>query len=127
MSNPRDILIIEDSTDITYFMSEALQEDGYIVRSAYNSEQGLHQIELSRPALVLLNPHMPGITATEFLDRLYSTASPCVPVVIMTTNKDAANYLAIPRNATYLFKPFDLDTLLACINRFAPPPRAPQA
>jgi DNA-binding response OmpR family regulator len=127
MSNPRDILIIEDSADVMYFMSEALQEDGHIVRSAYNSEQGLHQIEFSPPALVLLNLHMPGITATEFLERLHSTASPCMPVVIMTTNKVAAHYLAIPCNGTYLVKPFDLETLLACVHRFVPPPRAPQA
>jgi CheY-like chemotaxis protein len=121
MPIPRDILIVEDDTAIVDFMTEALTEEGYTVRSAYHGEQGLTEIELTPPALVLLDIHMPGIAATEFLERLHSNGFPPIPIVIMTADQQASDYLSTQYNVTYLLKPFDLDALLNCAAKFVPP------
>lgn len=120
MSTPRDILIIDDEVAIVDFMTEALQEEGYTVHSASNGEQGLSEIAIARPAVVLLDMHMPGITTTEFLDRLCPHGH--VPIVIMTADTRAANSLSTQHDLTYLMKPFDLDALVECVAKFVPPP-----
>jgi len=120
MSTPRDILIIDDEVAIIDFMTEALQEEGYTVRSATNGEQGLSEIESAPPAVVLLDMHMPGIPTTEFLDRLCPHHH--TPIVIMTADTRAADALSIEHDLTYLMKPFDLDALMECVAKFVPPP-----
>jgi two-component system response regulator GlrR len=120
MSIPKDILIIDDEIAIVDFMMEALQEEGYTVRSAHNGEQGLSEIAIARPAVVLLDMHMPGITTTEFLDRLCPHDH--IPIVIMTADARAADSLSTQHDLTYLTKPFDLDALMECAAQFAPPP-----
>jgi CheY-like chemotaxis protein len=121
MPNTQDILIIEDDTAIVDFMIEALQEDGYTVRSAYDREQGLSEIEHVPPALILLDLHMPGITTIEFLERVHANGFPLIPIVIMTADMHATTYLSTQLELTYLLKPFDLDALLECVAKFAPP------
>jgi DNA-binding NtrC family response regulator len=118
MSPSRDILIIDDEVTIVDFMTEALREEGYTVRSASNGEQGLSEIASARPAVVLLDIHMPGITTTEFLER--SCPHDPKPIVIMTADRRAADALAIQHNLTYLLKPFDLDALMECVAKFVP-------
>jgi DNA-binding response OmpR family regulator len=120
MSPLRDILIIDDEVTIVDFMTEALQDEGYSVRSAHNGEQGLSEMENARPAVVLLDMHMPGITTTEILERLCPHNH--APIVIMTADTKAAESLPAGHDLTYLMKPFDLDALMECVAKFLPPP-----
>lgn len=120
MSTPRDILIIDDEVAIVDFMTEALRDEGYTVRSAFNGEQGLSEIAIAPPAVILLDMHMPGITITEFLNRLCSPDHALI--VIMTADTRAEASLATQNDLTYLMKPFDLDEMLACVAKFVPPP-----
>jgi DNA-binding NtrC family response regulator len=120
MPTPGDILIIDDEVSIVDFMIEALKDEGYSVRSANNGERGLSEIAVARPAVVLLDMHMPGITTTEFLDRL--CAHDHLPIVIMTADKTGADSLSTQHDLIYLPKPFDLDTLMECVAKFVPPP-----
>jgi DNA-binding response OmpR family regulator len=103
-------------------MREALADEGYTVRLANNREQGLSEIELSPPAVVLVDVHMPGITITDFFERLHSSGFCQIPVVIMTADTHATEYLLNHPSLTYLLKPFDLDELLKCVARFIAPP-----
>jgi DNA-binding NtrC family response regulator len=124
MSTPRDILIIDDEVAIVDFMTEAFKDEGYTVRSAYDGEQGLREIEPSPPAVVLVDVHMPGITTIEFFERLHSRGFCKLPIVIMTADAHATDYLSIHHDVTYLMKPFDLDDLMECVAKFVPPPLA---
>jgi CheY-like chemotaxis protein len=122
MSLPRDILIIDDEVAIADFMTEALKDEGYSVRSAYDGEQGLSEIAIAPPAVILLDMHMPGITTAEFLDRLCPIGH--VPIIIMTADTRAADSLSPQHGLTFLMKPFDLDALMECVAKFVPPPPA---
>ena len=117
MLRSNDILIIEDDAAIASLMMEVLQEDGYHVRSAPNGEQGLHEIAIARPALVLLDLHMPGITAADFFAYLYAHDLSTLPVVIVTADVCGPKYISIPREIRFLFKPFDLDDLITCVTQ----------
>jgi DNA-binding NtrC family response regulator len=123
MPTPRDILIIDDEIAIIEFMAEALQDEGYTVRSASDCEQGLREIAIAPPALVLLDLHMPGMTVVEFLEHVPAVGSCAVPIIIMTADQRAPTLVSTHSELTYLFKPFDLDELVSCVARFIPPPR----
>jgi DNA-binding response OmpR family regulator len=123
MSLTRDILIIDDEVAIVDFMTEALQDEGYTVRSAHDCKQGLSEIAIASPAVVLLDVHMPGISTTEFLDRLCPRDP--VPIVIMTADTRGGDFLTIRYDLAYLPKPFDLDELVACVAKFVSPPLRP--
>jgi DNA-binding response OmpR family regulator len=127
MPSTQDILIIDDEIPIVDFMAEALQDEGYTVRSAWNGEHGLSEIATSFPALVLLDLHMPGMTVVEFLEQVHADGSCTVPIVIMSADQRAPTLVSTRSDVTYLFKPFDLDELLKCVARFVPPPIAPRS
>jgi len=122
MSTPRDILIIDDEVTIVDFMTEALQEEGYIVRSANHGDHGLSEIATIPPALILLDMHMPGMTTTAFLERVCSHGFLPIPIIIMTADRQATCILSAYHDLTYLLKPFDLDDLMVCVAKFVPPP-----
>ena len=121
MSLTKDILIIDDEATIVDFMTEALTDEGYAVRAAQDAQQGLSQIEALPPALVLLDLHMPGMSTIELVEHVRSNGFSTLPLVIMTADQSAPKYLADCPDFTYLFKPFDLDTLMECVSRFIPP------
>jgi len=116
-----DILVVDDDTALIEFVIEALQEAGYLGCAAYDGESALWAIETARPALVLLDFHMPGLTGLDVLKRLHRINLSHVPIILMTG--DATAMTQLPRTAfpEYLLKPFELDTLLACVARYVRP------
>jgi DNA-binding response OmpR family regulator len=115
-----DILIVDDDSATVEFLIEALHEEGYLCCGAYDGESALLAVETARPALVLLDLHMPGVSGVDVVAQLHRHDLAHVPVVLMTADATAAQ-LHITTFQEYLLKPFDLDTLLACIGRFVRP------
>jgi DNA-binding NtrC family response regulator len=122
MPATQDILIIDDEDSIVDFMTEVLKDEGYTVRSAIDGAQGLSEMVTAPPALVLLDLHMPGMTVMEFLEQVHTDGTYPMPIVIMTADQHAPAYLSDRTDMTFLFKPFDLDTLTQCVAQFITPP-----
>jgi CheY-like chemotaxis protein len=121
-----DILIVDDDAPIVEFMTEALTDEGYTVRSAHDGTSALTEISRSRPALVLLDLHLNGMAGTEVLELLQSDGSFDVPVILMTADSQAAQRLAADGFRLCLLKPFDLDELLDCVAKNLPSSQMPQ-
>jgi DNA-binding response OmpR family regulator len=113
-----DILVVDDDTALVDFVVSALHEAGYLACAAYDGESALLAIETARPALVLLDLHLPGLSGVEVVAQLQRNDLADVPVVLMTGDATAAAQLSTAEFPEYLLKPFDLDTLLACIRRY---------
>jgi CheY-like chemotaxis protein len=75
-------------------------------------------IETARPALILLDLHLPGLSGIDVVAQLHRHDLGHVPVVLMTADAAAAAQLSTSTFREYLLKPFDLDPLLACIRRY---------
>jgi DNA-binding NtrC family response regulator len=123
-----DILIVDDEVAIVEFMTEALTDEGYSVRSAYDGEGALAHIATSPPAVVLLDLHLQGIPGIELLERLHSQGCSNLPVVLMTADLKAAQELAAQgkTNLAFLFKPFNLEDLFNLVAHYVSPQRGPQ-
>src|SRR5215217_9605844 len=115
-----DILVVDDDSTMVEFLIEALHKQGYLCCGAYDGESAILAIETARPALVLLDLHLPDLSGADVVAQLRRHNRGHVPVVLMTADAVAAAQLSTTFRE-YLLKPFDLDTLLACIGRYVHP------
>jgi DNA-binding response OmpR family regulator len=116
-----DILVVDDDTALVDFVISALREAGHLACAAYDGESALFTIEVARPALIVLDLHLPDLSAVDVLTQLRRHDRAYIPVVLMTGDAAAAEQLPTAKFAECLLKPFDLDTLLACIGRYIRP------
>ena len=123
MKTIQDILVVDDDQATVEFMIEALQEEKYLCCAAYDGESALLAITTARPALVLLDLHLPDLSGADVVSQLHSHDLAQVPIVLMTADAIAATKLPTATFPEYLLKPFDLDDLLACVGRFVRPQR----
>ncbi len=110
------ILVVDDDADICAVITLALEDAGYRVATATNGLEALKRMRASRPALVLLDIHMPRLDGRETLDWV-QTAKLSIPVVFMTAGEQAPLEAKRHHAAGYLAKPFRLDDLLAVVER----------
>ena len=119
MQDTRDILVMDGDVQIVSVIAEILREEGYRVRTASDSENGYAAILDHPPTLILLDVFMPGTTAPMLIEHLRRHDLSDVPVVLMSTDLREAEALLAQGVADYLAKPFDIDELLACVERYA--------
>ena len=82
---PRKILIVEDEEDIRSLVRYNLEAEGFAVVDASDGERGLHLAAKERPALIILDLMLPGLSGLEvcrLLRAQQDTAS--VPILILT-------------------------------------------
>ena len=62
---PRKILIVEDEEDIRSLVRYNLEAEGFAVVDASDGERGLHLAAKERPALIILDLMLPGLSGLE--------------------------------------------------------------
>jgi two-component system nitrogen regulation response regulator NtrX len=72
-----DILIVDDEADIRELVSGILQDEGYITRSARDSDDALAHVASRRPNLVFLDIWLQGsrLDGLQLLDALKARRS----------------------------------------------------
>lgn len=120
----KKILIVDDSPTMLMSMSSVLTKSGYEVAQANSGEEAVRAVEGgAKPALVITDYHMPGMTGVELIKKLRSMAS-CrfAPMLILTTeSQQAKRDEAKAAGATgWLVKPVAPDQLLGVIKQVVP-------
>jgi DNA-binding response OmpR family regulator len=115
MQSKGDILVIDDEPAIVEFMTEALTDEGYVVRTALTTADARAMIAERHPDLMLLDVHMPGESGDVLARDLNNDGLAHVPIIIMTADAQVAKSLAIEGIDYCLAKPFDLDELIECV------------
>ncbi len=110
------ILVIDDEPAIVETVTEILQFEGYQVVSADNGATALRLIERQLPRLILLDMRMPVLDGWAFATALRARGIH-IPIIVMTAAQDAARWAAEVEAASYVSKPFDLNQLLAVVER----------
>ncbi len=110
------IMIIEDNPGVRFFLEEALQEEGYRVRSFGSYEEAVAGIPTVLD-LVLMDISLPGTDGLTALPDLRQRVD--APIIIITAYGTKKNALeAIKRGATDFFvKPIPLDELKVIVRR----------
>ncbi|REC57618.1 sigma-54-dependent Fis family transcriptional regulator [Rhodosalinus sediminis] len=115
-----DILIVDDERDIRELIGDILEDEGFSVRLAANSEETMAAINAEPPGLLILDiwlkdSRMDGIDILKTVKR----DNPDVPVVIISGHGNIEIAVAAIKQGAYDFieKPFNIDQLLVVIRR----------
>jgi DNA-binding response OmpR family regulator len=118
-ATPMPLLMIEDDSRLAQMVVEYLGQSGFAVTHAADGEQGLEQLQLVMPELVVLDLMMPGIDGLEVCRRIRALPGTLgrVPVIMLTAKGDPMDrIIGLELGADdYLPKPFEPRELLARI------------
>src|SRR6266567_4485688 len=110
------VLLVEDDAEASDAVAELLASKGMSVLSADEGRKALELMATWRPAVVLLDVHMPGMGGREFRRRqLEDPRIARIPVVVITGDPEAG----VTASRT-LQKPFTPDDLLGALEPFLP-------
>jgi CheY-like chemotaxis protein len=122
LSEDCPIVVADDDPSILAMVSDALNFEGYPVATATHGREALEAIARIRaadpdcPPLLLLDMRMPEIDGWGVAAALRERAID-LPIVVMTAARDARAWAAEIAAAGVVAKPFDLDDLLAEVER----------
>ena len=113
MSEHATALVIDDERQIRKLLRIVLEQDHYRVLEAENGKQGLSDIAMRRPEVVLLDLGLPDMDGLAVLKRLREWSH--VPVLILSVREGAEDKIAaLDAGADdYVTKPFESGELLA--------------
>ena len=112
-----DVLVVDDDAAIRAVIRDILQAEGFTVAVATDGAAALAELAQRRPAVILLDLHMPVMDGWALHRRLRVERQP-IPVVFMTAGARARLEAEQHGADGYLAKPFELDALLAVVERY---------
>jgi len=118
MSAP--LLVVDDDPEIREMTALLLSGAGHRVETAASGEEALDLVRRQRFGVVLLDINMPGMDGWEVLRLLQEDeATATVPVIMFSIRFELREKLhALQCGAMdYVTKPFDVDDLLARVER----------
>ena len=107
---------MDDDPSIVAFVTEILVAEGHEVVSAENGAEALAKV--NGEALVLLDMRMPVLDGWGFA-RQFRASGKNSPIVVMTAAENARRWAEEIGAAGYLAKPFEIDALIAAVERYA--------
>ena len=119
MSEKKTILIIDDDSEIIDTLQTILTSNGYEILTAQDGNQGLETAEEMKPDLVILDMMMPKRSGFLVLEKLRSSHSVPVRVIMITANEGSRHkaYAEMLGVDDYIRKPFAMDRLLDSVER----------
>ena len=112
------IVLIEDNEKNRKLARDVLTHQGYRVADAESAEEGLTLVARERPALILMDIHLPGIDGIEALRRLRGDAAtrdiPVIAVTASAMTHDRQKILAAGFDG-YQSKPISVRPFLAAV------------
>jgi two-component system nitrogen regulation response regulator NtrX len=115
-----EILIVDDEADIRDLVAGILQDEGYVTRTARNSDEALAAVAARRPNLIFLDIWLQGskLDGLQLLDA-FKQEHPDVPVVMISGHGNIETAVAAIKHGAYDFieKPFKADRLVLVAER----------
>ncbi|UCC62490.1 MAG: response regulator, partial [Anaerolineae bacterium] len=118
MANER-VLVVDDSPESRDFVvNYVLKPNDYEPLTASGGEEGLRLALQELPDLILLDMQMPKMNGVQFLEKLHNDGQD-IPVILMTFHGSEELAVQVFRMGVkdYVIKPFDVQELLAAIER----------
>lgn len=111
------VFVIEDEDPIRRLIRDTLEGEGFGVQTARSAEDALTMLAQADPSLILLDLRLPGMDGFAFLEAYRSRrdGAGLPPVIIVSALRPRET---LPEGVVdYLRKPFDLDDLIARVER----------
>src|ERR1700742_1910392 len=115
-----DILIVDDEADIRDLVAGILDDEGFVTRTARDSDSALAEIANRRPHLVFLDIWLQGskLDGLQLLEQVKKDNAD-LPVVMISGHGNIETAVAAIKRGAYDFieKPFKSDRLILVANR----------
>lgn len=114
------ILVVEDDPDLREALVDTLELAGYIVKDADSGESAIVRLSESSFDMVVSDVNMPGIDGHQLLQHI-TIRYPGMPVLLITAYGSISNAVDAMREGAvdYLVKPFEPDTLVGLVAKYA--------
>ncbi len=115
------VLVVEDNPINLKLVSATLSHDGYVVCSAANASEALAFLARQRPALILMDLHLPGMSGLELTRQLRADPATRDLLIVAVTAAAMKGDEERARAAGcdgYLTKPIDVRSFGATIAGF---------
>jgi DNA-binding NarL/FixJ family response regulator len=120
MDRPEQVLVVDGDPESRAALSSALGRAGYPAQQARTGEEALDEAARQRPAMVIMETHLPGASGYEICREFREQYGDALPIIFVS----AARTDEIDRVAglllgadEYLPKPIQFDHLLARVRR----------
>ncbi len=112
MIRSKNILIVDDSRDLTHVIADFLSMNGYQVHTAHNGHDALECMGKQHIDIVVSDIHMPGMDGFTLMTEIKSRY-PDIPVILITGfSVGDAQKIAFEKGANaFVAKPFRLKDL----------------
>lgn len=114
---PSTVWVVEDDIDIREVLTTFLTDVGYDVAAFANGRLALDRLASERPALILLDKLMPEMGGSDFALALRALPPPHPMLLGMCAARDAQEWSSSIAAVGVITKPFDLDVVLAEVQR----------
>lgn len=121
------VLVVEDNRDMSRFIADNLQKDGFAVSLAFDGREGYEKAMAERPDLVLTDVMMPVMSGDDLVRLLRRRPElSSTPIVVLTARADEALRVGLLHEGVqdYLDKPFSVAELHARVRNLIARKRA---
>ncbi|MBD3369287.1 response regulator [Candidatus Fermentibacteria bacterium] len=118
------IMLVDDDHDVLDVLTETLESEGYVCRTALTARQALKMLNKENFDLLITDVRLPDLSGLELLETLRKN-QPGLPTIVITgyasieSTKKAMRLGAVD----YLPKPFGAQTVLSAVGRALDPSR----
>ena len=112
----KKILLVDDEESIQILYREEFEDEGFIVISALDGEEGLEKFKVENPDIVILDLHMPGMNGVEVL-RQMKRLKPKVPVILSSAYQEYKRDIGTWASEEYIVKSGNLEGLKEAVKR----------
>ena len=115
-----EVLVVDDEADIRELVSGVLEDEGYAVRTAADSDSTLDAVEERRPSMVLLDVWLQGsrLDGLQLLQEI-KRRDPTIPVLMISGHGNLDTAVAAVREGAvdFIEKPFEAERLIYLVDR----------
>lgn len=108
------ILVIDDDPATRRIIQKILASKGFQVETAASDVEGLAVLNRTRPALVILDLHLPQLHATHIIERIQADPIPPMLVVI-SSDYEGHGWARRAGAVSFLRKPITFANLLGAV------------
>ncbi len=118
MKRKSTILVVDDDRNIVEWLTEALQDEGFVVEGETDSRRALERVQARPFDVVVSDVEMPGLRGVELVRNIHKTR-PRQAIILVTAfgSIDLAMESVRAGAVDFLAKPFRIEALLLAIQR----------
>ena len=121
MSEPKRVLVADDSETVTTVLVTALELEGYVVETAGNGVEAYEKGIEGGYDLVILDQLMPGMLGLEIIDRWQQEGYAIQTIMLSGVDDERTVVNSLESGAVdFIRKPFRLPELLARVRQRLP-------